>query len=226
MDGTKERKMVSRNVAIALGIICIVLVALIGYFTVTGISAQNSYNNLQNQINQLQAWLDGNITNYETAINSLNSNIASLQNQINSDSTTINSLTSQNSNLQSQYTSLQANYSQLMQEYQVALAEIPSDKGITIDAVNYTAGQDITGVAVRNLGVNATTVVSLKLYWTTEGVLASSASVDVVIAGNSTADIQTFLPINGWNTVYDIWTLKVETLEGYNATSDPLMLIL
>jgi predicted PurR-regulated permease PerM len=51
--------MVSRNVAVALGIVCIILVALIAYFTVTGISAQNSYNNLQNQNKQLQTWLDG-----------------------------------------------------------------------------------------------------------------------------------------------------------------------
>jgi len=51
---TKPKKLVSRNVAVALGIICIILVALIAYFTVVGISAQNSYNNLQNQNNQLQ----------------------------------------------------------------------------------------------------------------------------------------------------------------------------
>jgi len=59
---TKPKKMVSRNVAVALGIICIILVALIAYFTVTGISAENSYNNLQNQNKQLQTWLDGNET--------------------------------------------------------------------------------------------------------------------------------------------------------------------
>ena len=57
-----EKKMVSRNVAILLGIICVFLIAFIAYFTVTGISAQNSYNNLQNQNKQLQTWLNGNET--------------------------------------------------------------------------------------------------------------------------------------------------------------------
>jgi hypothetical protein len=61
-NDTEPKKMVSRSVAIALGIICIVLIALIAYFTVTGISAQNSYNDLQNQNQQLQTWLDRNIT--------------------------------------------------------------------------------------------------------------------------------------------------------------------
>jgi archaellum component FlaF (FlaF/FlaG flagellin family) len=50
-----EKRTVSRNVAIALGITCIVLIALIAYFTVTGIAAQNSYNNLENKKKQLQA---------------------------------------------------------------------------------------------------------------------------------------------------------------------------
>jgi hypothetical protein len=50
-----SKKVVSRNVAIGLGIICIILIALIAYFTVAGISAQNSYDNLQDQNKQLQA---------------------------------------------------------------------------------------------------------------------------------------------------------------------------
>jgi hypothetical protein len=45
------KKMVSRSVAIALGIICILLIAVIAYFSITGISAQNSYNDLKNQNN-------------------------------------------------------------------------------------------------------------------------------------------------------------------------------
>jgi len=54
MNETKPKKVVGRNVAVALGIICIILIALTAYFTITGISAQNSYNNLQNKYNQLQ----------------------------------------------------------------------------------------------------------------------------------------------------------------------------
>jgi hypothetical protein len=57
-EPTFPKKMVSLNVAIALGIICIILIALIAYFTVTGIPAQNSYTNLQNQNKQLTSTLD------------------------------------------------------------------------------------------------------------------------------------------------------------------------
>jgi hypothetical protein len=74
-----EKKMVSRNIAIALGIICILLIAVIAYFSITGISAQNNYNNLQKQNKQFQAWLDGNITSYTSQINSLNSQITDQQ---------------------------------------------------------------------------------------------------------------------------------------------------
>jgi hypothetical protein len=48
-----ERKMVRRSVAVALGIICIILIAFVAYFTVTDISEQNSINNLQSQVKDL-----------------------------------------------------------------------------------------------------------------------------------------------------------------------------
>jgi|SRR5271157_751425 len=66
-----EKKMVRRSVALALGIICILLIAFIAYFSITGISAQNSYNNLQNQNKQLQTWLNGNETDYRNQLNNL-----------------------------------------------------------------------------------------------------------------------------------------------------------
>jgi DNA-binding transcriptional ArsR family regulator/cell division protein FtsB len=86
-------KKVSRSVAVALGLICIVLISLVTFFTVTGISAQDSYNNLQNQNKQLQKWLEGNETllnqteasntSLQSQINYLNSKITGLQNQLN-----------------------------------------------------------------------------------------------------------------------------------------------
>ena len=89
---TRTKKNIGRNVAIALGIICILLIAFTAYFAVTGISAQNSYNNLQNQNKQLQTWINGNETllnqtqanntNLQNQIDSLNSNVTSLQNQL------------------------------------------------------------------------------------------------------------------------------------------------
>ena len=94
---TKPKKMVSRNVALALGIICIVLIALIAIFTVTGISAQNSYNNLQNQNKRLQTWLTENVSQNENLQNQnsqlqtwLNGNITSLQSQINNLTSIVN----------------------------------------------------------------------------------------------------------------------------------------
>lgn len=80
MNETKPKKMINRNVAISLGIICFLLIAFIAYFTVTGISAQNSYSNLKNQNNQLQTWLDGN----KTLLNQTQANNTSLENQIDS----------------------------------------------------------------------------------------------------------------------------------------------
>jgi hypothetical protein len=114
MSGKKPKKMVIRSVAIALGIICIVLVSgLVGVFAfympmISGkdntisslnlkISQANTNNtNLQDLVNQLQAWvdgnetllnqtetwLDGNITYYAAQIESLNSEIATLNNTI------------------------------------------------------------------------------------------------------------------------------------------------
>jgi DNA-binding transcriptional ArsR family regulator/cell division protein FtsB len=76
---TKPKKATGRNVAIALGLICIVSIALIAYFAVAGISAQNRYNNLQNQNKQLQTWLNGN----ETLLNQIGANNTNLQNQVN-----------------------------------------------------------------------------------------------------------------------------------------------
>jgi cell division protein FtsB len=66
-EPTFPKRMVSLNVAIALGIICIVLVALIAYFSIIGIQAQNSYSNLQSQNRQLQA----NNTNLQSQVSNL-----------------------------------------------------------------------------------------------------------------------------------------------------------
>ena len=98
-EPTFPKKMVSLNIAIALGIICVLLIAVIAYFTVTGISATNSYNNLQNQNKQLQAWLDGNetvlnqtqmwLTGNETLLNQIQNNNTSLQNTLNLNESTV-----------------------------------------------------------------------------------------------------------------------------------------
>jgi hypothetical protein len=89
------KKMVSRNVAIGLGIICIILIAglsgVMAYYVslhhhtdsdYDSLTSQNT--NLQNQINQLQTWLNGNETLLNQTQTWLSGNITSLQSQINS----------------------------------------------------------------------------------------------------------------------------------------------
>jgi hypothetical protein len=109
-----EKKMVRRSVAIALGIVCIILVAALGVVTFMGYSptATNSVSSLQSKINQLQTWLDGNktllsqtqtwlngnVTDYETQISSLNARITQLQTWLDGNITAYNSLQSTHTN--------------------------------------------------------------------------------------------------------------------------------
>lgn len=108
---TGTKKIVGRSVAIALGIICILLIASLGgafaYYTMIIHNKENelgsanntisqlntNVTNLQNRDKQLQTWLDGNETllnqiqannmNLQNQVDLLNSNVADLQNQVN-----------------------------------------------------------------------------------------------------------------------------------------------
>jgi len=130
MSGTSEKpieKKSGRTVAIALGIICIVLaVGLVGaianYASIlnnkdsTIQSKDSQIQTLTSQKNQLQTWLDGNETLLDqtqtwlqgnlSQISSLNSQITSLQNQISSLNSQISSLNDQIANLQNQVNDL------------------------------------------------------------------------------------------------------------------------
>ena len=168
-------------------------------------SLQTQMTQLQTEISQLQTWLNGNITAHSSYV---------------SDHTYTNE---QWTILQNQYASLESNLTALMSKYE---SLIPPNNGITIESVGWNKGINIsvTDVVVRNWGVSATTVISMKLYWNNQNLFASSASFNVTISGNSTVNISTFLPITGWNTAYDTWNVTIYTLEGYTATSDPLPL--
>jgi len=134
---TKPRKMVRRCVAIALGIICILLIVLIAYFTVTGISAQNSYNNLQNQnkqlqtrldeketlLNETQTWLAGNITSYEAQISSLNAVINQLNVTTGDQNNTIASLYAQITKLQTWLSGNITAYQNELNQYNAYVAD-------------------------------------------------------------------------------------------------------
>jgi hypothetical protein len=69
---TKPKKMVSRNVAIALGIICIILIAGLGgamaYYVSTHSHTDSDYNSLSTQNTNLQNQLAGNITAYNNYV--------------------------------------------------------------------------------------------------------------------------------------------------------------
>jgi hypothetical protein len=105
-----EKKIVNRNIAIALGTICVLLVVTTAYFSITTISAQDSYNNLQNQNKQLHTWLTGNKTLVNqtsiTAFNSLNSTYYSYISTHSHTDSAYNSLSVQNTNLQNQVNNL------------------------------------------------------------------------------------------------------------------------
>jgi hypothetical protein len=94
MSETKPKKMVRRSVAIALGIICIVLVGGFGgavLYTVTLL------NDKDKQIASLNAQIskeNNTISSLNSQISQLNSNVTNLQNQVASDNSTIRFLTS------------------------------------------------------------------------------------------------------------------------------------
>jgi len=96
---TKPKRMIGRNVAIALGLVCIILaVGLIGVFAYYA----PTINDKNNMISSLDA-----------QISKLNSNVTDLQKQITSDNTAINSLTSDLTYLQDELKTVLDNSSSL-----------------------------------------------------------------------------------------------------------------
>ncbi len=191
-------------------------------------SLRNTLNNLQASDNQLQK-------DYQSAqskLISLQSNYSQLQKSYQSVQSQQGSLQSSYNQLQNDYqgiqaklTGLQSSYDQLDSRYQQLLDRVPPDKGIQIDSLNWNRGvisqAGINYVIVRNVGSAPVHVISLKLYY--NQILQSSANVLVTVSGNSTAKISEFLPPSARSYDY-LYTLKIETLEGYTATSDPLPL--
>ena len=151
----------------------------------------------------------------ETQISSLNSQIANLQSQI-------NTIQSSGNTLQSQYVELLTDYTQLQHQLELLL---PPNSGITIDSIftkpYYLTPAGVYNVTVRNFGSSDVHVTSLKLYYGT--VLESSAAEYVTIPAKSAVTIQQFLAGRQMSDpTGSSYSLKVETLEGFKATSDPL----
>ena len=94
MDGTEPKKMVKRSIAIALGMICIVLVACLGgavaVYTLMINDKSNTISSLNLQISQLNSSvknLENRVTSENSTINSLTSQVANLQKELNADTT-------------------------------------------------------------------------------------------------------------------------------------------
>jgi chaperonin cofactor prefoldin len=122
-----EKKVVGRNVAIALGIICIILaVGLVGavanYTSIisgkdnTIVSKDSQIQTLTSQKNQLQTWLEGNETLLNETQTWLNGNrtlLSQTQTWLNGNLTLIDTLNTQITNLQDQISGLNSQISSL-----------------------------------------------------------------------------------------------------------------
>lgn len=177
--------------------------------------------------------LNSQVSSQQNIMDNLNSQVTSQQNQINSKDAQINSLNSQIANLQSQFKTiqssgndLQSQYAKLLAEYNLLLSRVPPDQGIQIDSIDWNRGvasvAGVTSVTIRNIGNVTVHVISLKLY-NSNDVLQSSKDVLITITPNMTSTVNQYLHSN--NEGFDaLFHLKVETLEGYTTTSDPLPL--
>jgi len=123
-----EKKVVSKNIAITLGIICIILVVgLIGeIINYTSIISRKDFQiqTLTSQKNQLQSWLDNNRTLLILTQTWLNGNITYYNSRIDSMESQILILTNQRDQLYSQITSLQNQISTLNSQIQTLNSQI------------------------------------------------------------------------------------------------------
>ncbi|HYB93100.1 MAG TPA: hypothetical protein VED00_03045 [archaeon] len=102
------KKVVSRNAAIALGVICIlVLAALVGVYA-SYTSTINSKNTKITGLNSQITTLNTELSNNVSAVSSLNTQINTLNSELSSDSSSISSLNTQISNLNTEITSLKS----------------------------------------------------------------------------------------------------------------------
>jgi len=166
-----EKKVVDRKVAIALGIMCVVLavglVGVVAYYT-SIISGLNS------QVSQLQTWLQENITHYE-------SQITSLRNQIADKDNTIASLNSQISQLQNRITSLNSQVSQLQSQVSELRAIVNLEKSetwVSQQTVSQPAGYYVywifsasyAGYIVVTVHSSTTSNTYVRVIWSSYGV--------------------------------------------------------
>lgn len=141
-----EKKVVNRNIAIALGLVCIVLLSGLIVVIAMGIGGTSD----SQTISSLQAQ----ITNKDTTIASLNSQITSLQTSLNSqnniavdNSTEIDQLTAE---IEYYYSVSHLNESDVMVNSQSFTQDPSANTVIWQDAVNYAGYVAVTAQASSN----------------------------------------------------------------------------
>lgn len=91
---TKSKKMVKRSVAVALGIICIILIASFSGAMLYTVTLLNDKNNQIESLNTQISTLNSTISSLNSQVSQINANVSNLQNQVTSLNSTINLLTS------------------------------------------------------------------------------------------------------------------------------------
>jgi hypothetical protein len=199
---TTPKRVVRRSVAMALAMMCIVLVAGTGgaiiYYTSAAndkdktISSQNSQiSSLGNQKNQLQTWLDGN----ETLLNQTQANNTYLQEQIDSLNSTVTNLQNQVNNFEIGSTDNSTIW--VNNRIVNATEGVRVPDAVALDWQIVTGGQIIGDLY---LPYNKTYVNASAGYWTIH--VPSAGYVSIQVSSNNTSTyvgLGTFYPVNDTN---------------------------
>lgn len=143
---TKSKRIVGRSVAVALGIICIVLVAGFGGAMLYTVTLLNDKNNQIDSLNNQISTLNSTISSLNSQITQLNSDISNLQNQVASQNSTINQLTSNLTTLQKQVASEPYIHSQLLQNIPTIIANNSVLSGWIL---NWTSTKDVRIIRIE-----------------------------------------------------------------------------
>jgi chaperonin cofactor prefoldin len=207
-ENTSEKKVVGRNVAIALGIICIILaVGLVGavanYTSIisgkdnTIVSKDSQIQTLTSQKNQLQTWLEGNETLLNETQTWLNGNrtlLSQTQTWLNANLTLIDTLNTQITNLQDQISDLNSQISSLNSQ----ITNLQSQVNNLTDIVN---------LAKSTIWVDDQTIsqpASSYTYWTVSASYAGYVSVWVQTSTTTNTYVRVIYSSHGVNYDHQI----------------------
>lgn len=217
---TEEKKVVRKNVALGIAVVCIILVAsLVGTvfsFNSTASSKDSTISSLGGQVDSLNSQisiLQNRVSLDNSTMENLNSQIANLQGQIQNLQTQIsntqsqsNSTNSQNSNLQSQLNSLNSRYAALNTEY----ANLQNDYLGMMGVKNGTYLAYYDGIAVLNYSYSMAMNGLTRQYSAVMGIFNFESSCSIVL--------KLYSPTQGTSTVFSYtmpsgYRLFVETWE-------------